>query len=969
MNRNRWRDAALALALAVLATPLAAQQTYTLQGLVRAGETGEGLPGAQVVVVGTDFGSLTDNAGRYAVRATLTPGQYQVEISLIGRSPVRQDVTLGSQRVVTLPPVTLETTALELEGIVVTGTAAPTAKRALGNNVSSVDESRLDAAPATTLDQAMQGNIAGAVITANTGTPGGGVSVRLRGTSSIIAGAEPLYIIDGVIIDNSSDQQINFGYRSNPSNRLADLDPRDIERIEILKGAAAAALYGSRANNGVVQIFTKRGSAGAPKVTFSTRLSREDLPNKIDFALTPVDTDGNPVERFDHQDLIFRDVWNYDSSLQLSGGSEDTQYFMSANWVDQEGIMIGSGHRKLNLRMNLDQRIGMLKLSGGANLVRSNTDLLVNGEHGLGGVLTAIVFTPTTTDLAEKNPETGEYVNRAFVFPNPLAVIEDWDANQVQERFIGSFQATADPTPWLNLQYRLGYDSYTMETDRFIPRGEAFAPLGQAMAVVRDNSLLNNDLVGSANYTLGEGMRFTTSAGMNHTFSRTHTVFASAEDLSLLTELVRGAVQSASESIIETATLGFFGQQQVAWRNRLFLTGAMRWDASSTFGADERWQLYPKLSGSYVVSDEAFFQNSPLGDFMSELRLRGALGWAGNQPPTGEAYARFPRYGQVTNIDRLGLVNLSNAGNPNLKPERQREYELGLDASFLEDRLGVGFTYYDQRTEDLLTSRPFAPSSGYGFTLDNVGVLTNTGLELELNTLNINREDFRWSSTLIYSTNQNEVEELFGDPFTAGYNNRVQEGEELGAFYMWAYERDQDGNIVEDEVGPVRASERQIVGSPWPDWTGSLLNEFRYGDFTASILLDGQFGHEVWNQSRRIMDIFSAGPLYDQQLKGEVTSDYRWRIIGIWEAYLEDASFVKVRNITVRYRLPESITSMIGAATIDLELSGRNLYTFTDYSGYDPEVNMFGTLTVARGVDFAVYPHSRSMAFGVRVNY
>jgi len=986
MANRKWLTSLVLLALTigvvVPAERLAAQQTtYVVRGVVRDAATGQPLAGANVLLVGTQRGALTDNAGVYSFVAPVAPGTYTLQFTFIGRTTQTRSVTLGNVREVTVPPVSLAEQALALEELVVTGTAAPTSRKALGNSVATLSADKLVSAPAMTVDAALSGKIAGAQVVMNSGTPGGGVSVRLRGTSSIIGGAEPLYIVDGVIVDNSSDQMINFGYRTNPSNRLADLSPADIERIEVLKGAAAAALYGSRANNGVVQIFTKRGQTGKPNITVSTRTALETLPRKLDFNDYPFDENGNPVKRYDNQDLLFRNAWTQDVHVAVSGGTTDTKYYLSGGYTSQEGIMKGTDHEKINLRLNLDQAVSdWFRLSGGANYIRSNTALQVNGEHSAGGLLTAIVFTPTDIDLSAKDPETGRYLNQASSFPNPLHVIEDWSAPQTISRFVGSFQAQANPVEPLTVEYRVGYDTYSMQTSRFVPREAQTAPLGSSTAYVRDQYLINNDLVGSLRFAAGSALQFTSSLGMNHTYSKTHSVYASASDLSLLTELVRGAVQSASESLTETATLGFFAQQQVAFNQRLFLTGALRWDASSTFGPDERWQLYPKVSGSWVVSDEPFWQASPLASWIGNLRLRAALGYAGNQPPTGSAYARFTRYSQVTNINRLGLVPLAAAGNPDLKPERQREWEVGFDAGFWNDRLGIAFTYYDQYTKDLLLDKPFAPSTGNTTMLANVGELQNRGVELAVNTTNIDRTGFRWSSSLSFSANENMVKKLVGGAagaFTVGYNNRVAEGHPLGEFFDYTYERDANGNIVLDDQGlPLRSvdehgnPERVFLGDPNPDFVIGLSNEFLIGEkLSFSFLLDGSFGGKVWNQTLRIMDRFMAGPLYERQLRGEVTDAYRLRYYTIVSEYLEDGTFVKVREATLRYTWDRPVVQRMGLRSVDLELTGRNLYTFTDYRGYDPEVNMFGSSTVERGVDFAVYPIPRSVALGIRVSY
>jgi TonB-dependent starch-binding outer membrane protein SusC len=970
----RYRAASFgaALLLLMLAVPVSAQTAYTIQGSVADETTGGPIPGVQIQVRGTGFGTLSDANGRFMLRANLTPGSYDVVFTYIGRRSVTRSVDLGTDATVMLGEVRMTESALELDQIVVTGTAGPTARRAVGNAVTTVNPRQLEEAPAITIDQALQGKVSGALITSNTGTPGGGISIRLRGTSSITGGAEPLFIVDGVIIDNNADQQINTGYRSNPINRLADLDPDDIERVEIIKGAAAAALYGSRANNGVVQIFTKRGQAGVTRITASTRATRQDLERRIDFAMTPVDLDGNAVQRYDPQDLIFRDGWGSDTHVSVSGGSDATRYYLSAAYTQQDGIMIGAAHEKLNARLNLDQDFGSwLTLSAGANYIRTNSDLVISGEQGEGGLLTAVMFTPTTVNLGAINPETGDYVVQQTTFPNPLVVVRDWELPQAVDRFVGSFQARATPIQNLTLEYRLGYDSYNMETRQSIPRESAWVPEGRATSVNRGNMLVNNDLAGNLSWNAGDAVRMTTSAGMNHTYQRVDQLNASARDITPLTRFVRGAIQTATQSRTELLTLGLFAQQQVAFVERLYLTGALRVDGSSTFGADERWQLYPKLAGSYVLSDEPFFQESAVGDWFGQVRVRAALGYAGNQPPLGAAYARTARFGTAINIDRLGLVPLSVGGNPELRPERQREVEAGIDLSSANDRVGLSFTYYDQRTDDLLLSRVFAPSTGVSSILDNVGSLTNRGFEAELNTVNVSRDNFRWSSTFIFSQNRNEVVELEGDPFTAGYTNRVQEGESLGVHYMWAYARDAQGNIRYDDAGlPIRSETQQIVGSPWPDFQASLRNSFDVGDsWTLAFLLDGQFGHKLWNQGQRIMDIFGAGPLYDRLLRGEVTAAERTRLQAIWESYLEDASFVKLREVTARYRVPGTVAQRIGAGGIQLELMGRNLFTWTDYTGYDPEINMFGLSTVERGTDFAVYPNAREISFGIRVNY
>lgn len=987
--RSAMRCVAAAAVCAVLAiaggvsTAMAQDAEARVSGTVVDAMTGQPLANVAVQIQGTSLGTATDVAGRYELAVQLPTGSYTLEFSMLGRESVTQAVEIAAGESVETDEVALNETAVQLEGIVVTGAGVATRRRALGNAVSVVGGDAVADARATSVDAALQGKVPGAQIMSNNGQPGGGTSVRLRGTSSIIGGAEPLYIVDGVIVDNSSSQQINFGYRTNPTNRLADINPNDIERVEVLKGAAAAALYGSRANNGVIQIFTKRGAAGATQISASTRAILAQRDRTLPFALTPVDAEGNAITRYDHQDLVFRDALGNESTVSISGGADQTRFYLSGAYKRDNGILIGSSNERITGRINVDQTVGdWLTLSGGANYVRNDGQLLINGENGTGGVLTAIVFTGTDLDLSQKDPETGQYAIRQTTFPNPLEVVDAWNALQTINRFVGSFQARAAPRGGPTLEYRLGYDTYNMETGLFIPRGTPVRPTGESNAVTRTQFLVNNDLVASYAFDAGSRLALTSTAGLNHTYSREQTVSASAEDLVPATELVRGAVQFTSQNRFETATLGFFAQQQVGLDGRLFLTGALRWDASSTFGSDERWHLYPKLSGSYVISDAAWWQESGIGRTINSLRLRGALGYAGNQPPVGSAYARFPRYGQAININRSGLVHLTNPGNPSLKPERQREYELGFDAGLFDDRVGLAFTYYDQYVKDLLLSRTFAPSTGYESVLDNVGELSNKGIELQLSTRNIERPGFGWSTTFNFSLNRNRVERLAGAPFNEGYNNRVQEGYALGVWRLVDFVYDADGRVSvgDDGLPVVDTNNPTIVGDPNPDFQASLRNELRLGsNLTASVLLDGVFGHDVWNQTVRIMDLVLAGPMYDKQLRGDeitvggrtflVTDEFRRRYAQATAAYLEDGTFVKLREVSLVYDVPAPLVERLGVGSLSLELAGRNLFMLTDYTGYDPETNMFGTSTVARGTDFATYPNPRTFSFGVRAGF
>src|SRR5215217_7284825 len=385
---------ALALSLAALPSLVAAQSGGTVRGHVTDASNGRALPDAQVTVDGTRIGGITNSSGDYTLTG-VPAGARTVTVRRIGYQPATIQVSVGAGATAQADAA-LKVSAVNLSDVVVTGTGAPTERRRVGASVASVDSAVISKANAVTVDQAMQGKIPGAQITQNSGGPGGGgISVRLRGVNSFISGSDPLYIVDGVIVDNSSAQLSDLGIRSNPQNRLADLNPSDIERVEVIRGAAAAALYGSRANNGVVQIFTKRGRPGKPRVSLSTRYGTSELRKRLALNQYPFDAAGNPVTRFDYQDALFQTGQQTEVNLGIDGGNEQTTYYVNGAYNDETGIMRSTSSTRRSARVNLTQQVfPRLKLDFGANFVNTQNQFQVNGEGN--GVLTAVLFAPTS---------------------------------------------------------------------------------------------------------------------------------------------------------------------------------------------------------------------------------------------------------------------------------------------------------------------------------------------------------------------------------------------------------------------------------------------------------------------------------------------------------------------------------------------------------------------------------------------
>ena len=1004
------RRGALGLLLAAAPHVMSAQvATGTVRGRVTDAASGQGVANASVIVDGTRIGASTADNGTFTLVAVPT-GPRAITVRRIGYQLARKPVTVnaGDNTVGDIP---LNVSAVNLSEVVVTGTAAPTEKRKLGTSIASVDSVLIGRALAVTVDQALQGKVPGAQITQNSGGPGGGgISVRLRGTNSFISGSDPLYIVDGVIVDNGSAQLADLGGRSNPQNRLADLNPSDIDRIEIIRGAAAAALYGSRANNGVVQIFTKRGNVGRPRFTLMSRVAQSELREQQPFNLYPFNENGLPIARFNYQNDIFRKAPAIEQNLTVEGGSDQTRYYVSGNFSNEEGILKSTSSQRASARVNLQQQLTS-RLIGNvtANYITTNNQVQAFGEQNDYGIMGSLFFAPTNVDF---RPVNGIYPLPPSLGTNPLLAIDRIRNPQTIDRFIGSSKLTFTPVTNLLLDYTIGVDNASFEQGQFVPRGAVLgtAPLatGRSQSIFQSTLVVNQDAIGTYTWKPMGDFELRTTAGGNYTSQRVRTTQAVANGLAPVGDLVSaGSVFSATQLDIELRTLGFYAQQEVGWRDRLFLTGAIRYDASSTFAPSERWQAFPKLSASYVLVG-----NQP--GMLNNFRVRSALGWAGSQPGILNAYSQFITYTQLPFAGRPGFVNDIVFGNPSLRNERAREWEVGTEVGFLDGRAGLEATYYNRLVSDLLFFRPLATSTGFSRQFYPIGSMSNKGVELLLNTTNVERNNFGWNSTVTYTRNKNLVESLDIQDFQSagGYPNRIRAGQPAGVFYgSYAARNCATGALLLDSLGRYRRSNQTVdlgataaqrraisggtcndslnavIGDPNPAWMGSLLNEITIGKkLRIRGLLDGVFGNKIMNLSTRAQNagIASNSKEYERELlpygdPRKLPPGFNARTQGIFEYWVEDGSFVKLRELSASFTLNSAAVRRVFRDGVDLTVSGRNLWVWTDYSGYDPEINLFGTnagglqsvqTTAAdRGFDFGGYPIPRVWSISARISY
>jgi TonB-linked SusC/RagA family outer membrane protein len=954
MYRLMRTGALVALLLAAL--PAAAQ--VTVEGVVT-DESGLPLPGVNVAVDGTSEGAVTNLDGFYEL-TTSTPAPFDLLFRFVGYRTERRTVAQASGTVEV--DVQMGPDVLGLDDVVVTGTGVVEERRRLGTAVSVVD-------------------------------------------------AQPLYIVDGVIVDNSSNELVGVG-NGGVQNRLVDLNPNDIERIEVIKGAAAAAVYGSRAANGVVQIFTKRGQSGAPRITYEARLSASEVRETYDFTDVPFEwasTDVSDdtrvaVERFDYQDDIFETALGQEHYVSVSGGTQGTSYFLSGSFLDNEGIIRNSDFERGTLRLNLGQQLtdwAFARVTAGVTRSRSS-DVPSGGQGFLDGALTSLQFLPNTQSA--QPDDTGDYPDLGLS-GNPLEIVETYQFSQEVTRATSSVNLTLTPLQGLTASLIGGVDTYSQEARGLRPPGNASANSdGLAEYGDQNRTLVNLDATLVYDTNLGSDITSTTTLGGTYQYEEASSVTASANQLVLGIETLAGGTPIfGGNGRFQSALAGGFLQETLGFYDRIFLTAAGRFDASSRFGEDDRVQFYPKVSTSFNVIDD------PSNNAVSFFKLRASYGQAGNLTGIG-AYERFTNYFPTSFNGRTALIPSTALGNEFIKPERQTEIEVGTDLSLLAGRLGVEFTFYNQTIDDLLLQRQLAPSIGSQTRIENVGELTNRGVELALRGALVQRRDFNLDATILFSANRNEVTRLndgngdgIGDAFAIGDGNFgaqwAIEGEPLGVFYWFAAARNEDGSLLLDANGlpqrergtqdindpstitpqrdpvtgqPTGSNLRILTGDPNPDWNGSFITDLRYRDLEFRMQWDAVQGFDVFNWNARNGDRFGRGNTVDfgrELEEGSTipkgTADAYGRLL-LTDKYVEDGSFVKLRELSLAYTIRPDV---IGLQSVRLRLAGRNLFSFDDYSGYDPEVSIAGRSTGVSGFDFGAVPIPRQYSFGATFTF
>ena len=1023
---------ALALAAGIGVADASAQQRQITGQVTSA--SGEAVAGANVSITGTAFAAVTNAEGRYAIPAPA--GAVTLVVRRIAFK--RKEVAVPADQ--SQADVTLEADVFNLEAVVVTGQATGVERRNAAIATTTVTGEEVSRVPSPALDRALAGRVPGAIISQNSGAPGGGTQIQLRGSNTVIGNPDPLFVVDGVIfsdaelptglftITGSSSNRGNGELQDDPVNRLADLNPDDVESIEVLRGAAAASIYGSKAANGVIVIRTKRGQAGAPRTTITqgvgffelergpaTRVFSPSAPLIVNHGTLGPDTipwffpydsatvmsyaGPGGVPNYDHlQEIAGNKPLSYHTDINVSGGSENTRYFLSAGNMHDGGIVNNTFNNRQNIRANVEQVFSnRLRLSVNTAWTRNQTDKgFTNNDNNGASVTYAIAYVPGFLNM---QPQNGQFPQLPFTYlhSNPLQTIALGTNDEAVLRFTGGSTLTyqAVQTERQNLQLTLGggIDFYSQHAAAIGPPELFFEQTnslpGTSALSDATSRQWNWNLNAIHTYTPGS-LKLTTSAGVqieDRAIDRSRTTTSGL--LPGQSNIDQGSSVTPFELKATERTLAFYAQEEgLALQERLLLSAGLRAERSSANGDINKYYIFPKASASYR------FPNL-LGSG-TEVKLRGSYGETGNQPLFGQ---KFTTLSSTVINGVVGTVVTGVAGSPDIKPERVKEFEAGIDASVWNGRATLEITGYTRHTYDLLLQATPAPSTGYTTRLLNGGVLWNEGIEIAAGITPIQQKDLNWVFRTTFTSLKNRVVELpVPDVCTvasltdttvacAFRPNAAGFGLAFGEFFI------QKGKPITQIVGTdtvpgscVRSPSKttggtsiasggtiscstfvRYLGQANPKFRMSFSNDVTYRRLSLSMLWDWQAGGVAQNQTLSLYDCNGLAPdLLTATGLGRYESCNDTQAA---PAFVQSTTFLKLREASLSVELPEKWATMFGARTARFSLTGRNLLLFTSYFGYDPEVSNYGQQAIVRNIDLGPYPPARSFFFSITAGF
>ncbi|MEI7500522.1 MAG: TonB-dependent receptor [Bacteroidota bacterium] len=981
------------------------------------------LPGVTILEKGTANGTTTDAKGNFTLK--INENTKFLIFSFIGMRTIEMSVKESN-----VMHVRMEAVNTTLDEIVVIGYGA-VKKSDLTGSVASINAEELKKIPVNSLDQGLQGKVTGVQVTQLSSQPGGATMVRIRGGNSIMAGNEPLYVIDGVLVES----QIDMSWIGSPAqNGLSSINPNDIESMEILKDASATSIYGAKGANGVVLITTKKGKSGKDNITFETYFGTQikakdiNVMNATDFAKlydeAGFNADSSYVPLYpnpdslgqgtDWQSEIYRNAPIQNYQVSFSGANDKTSYSLSLGYYDQRGIIYGSDFKRYSLRANMDRKISK-KLSGGTNLSYTQTKANTVPTDTPGGffpgvVNTALIFNP----VLPVYDSTGQYTltdpNADAWLDNPVAVTRDVNAVDKVNRFLGNVYLEYSIIQDLKFRTSFGADIYHSVQDMYTPRyiySGSFND-GQARFATTDlqNYIFDNTL--TYNKTWNKIHKLNAMAGFTYQNISTRTFIDIAtgfpNDI-----LGYYGIQNATNmptiysSFSESASLSYLARINYILKDRYLFTVTCRVDGSSKFGSNNRYATFPSAAVAWRLSEENFLKEV---NWITNLKFRMSYGLSGNDRIANYAFIRTISssiYYFNNSFPGSGFAP-DNPGNNNLKWETTAQFDIGLDIGLVNGRIGVTIDYYNKKTSDLLYYSNLPWVTGYNSYLNNIGKLRNSGVEVSLNTQNFVKA-FKWTSLLNLSVNRNLVTDLNGselyinnDTYKLKIGNWavIREGEPMGSFWglvsdgIWQtseaataakygakpgdfkyVDKNNDGKINSEDCG--------IIGNALPDFTWGFNNTFSFKNFTLDIFLQGSQGNQILNSNRFELESGNGLSNASVNLLNRWTPENPSNVypranrnadyLHMSDRYLENGSYVRIKTITLSYDLPEKVINALKLTKVRFYVTAQNMLTLTNYTGFDPEVGSFGMDNTRLGYDFGSYPSVKTYIIGASITF
>lgn len=995
-------------------------QEATIFGKITDANTGEPLLGVNVILKGTSNGVSSDMEGNYRING-VSPGDV-LTFSFLGFES--EEVVVGAQQEIN---VSLEPVADELDELVIVGYGRKK-KRNLTGSIASVGSEEIAESNQQDPVSILQGRAAGVQVTSNSGAPGGAITIRVRGNSSLNSGNDPLYVVDGVPIESNSLSSLN-GTENFGLNPLSDINPGDIESIEILKDAASTAIYGSRAANGVVMITTKRGKEGKARIDVNAFTGVSEISRKLsvlnasqyrEVIIDSYKNMDNPVEPtyavldslsprnngdVDWQDEVLRVAPQFKVDFSVRGGSENIKYAWSSSFLNQDGIILNSNYKRVTSRLNVDFN-ATDKLKFGQSLSYTNG---VNNRINAGGsgnlsVVRELLIRPPSYSMYLPDGSLNGY---QWGKRNPVGLAELATHLNKTNRIIGNEYVEYEFTEGLKIRSNLNLDYISMKEDEFLPSTLDYRPGYNSGAVRSINNLTwGNETYVTYDNQFDEIHNLSALTGLSFQkwkYERTGLdgMFFSSDNIRTLNGA--GTISNQDVNIItEHSMLSYFGRVSYDYKGKYLAEVNLRADGSSRFGRDNRFGYFPSASVGWRFSDEEFLKNNRT---VNDAKLRLSVGQTGN-----EAIGNYTSQGEFA----VGANYLDNSGatptvmpNSGLTWETTTQYNAGLDVALWKNRVSFSADVYLKQTDDLLYNVPIPRTTGFSYITQNIGSIENKGVEFALNSRNM-VGDFQWDTNFNISSNRNVVTDLPDELLTNGYiqNGKyhiLKEGLPIGTFYGWkfngVYARDEDnvngvtygalgqqfkgGDPIWDDVNGdniINGDDRQIIGDATPDFFGGITNNFSYKNFSLGVFFQFSYGNDIYseiNHQRNSVvryNNLSTDALNRWREQGDVTnfpkpvrddplnSDSR-----IQSRWVEDGSYIKLKNVNLRYQFPTELIDHLGLARLDAYITGSNLITWTHYTGFDPDVNSYSGLRA--GVDEGSYPQSRTLIFGLNFGF